>query len=137
ANVDPAQHYLEFGMSEGRLYHENQHLDQSSDLDQSSHFVSTLPTDQTIIDIFQGEWSSAFPADSGLIAKPGFAQLFADHRIEFADAILGPLDGMSICELGPLEGGHTYMLHERGAGSIDAVEVNKDAFLKCLCVKEV
>ncbi len=40
-------------------------------------------------------------------------------------------------ELGPLEGGHTYMMESLGAESVLAVEANKRAYLKCLIVKEV
>lgn len=131
AEVDPKQHYIEFGKAEGRIYHEDREGDQLLD------FVSSFPSDQAIVNLFQGEWSSAFPPHTGLVSKPGTANLFEDDRISFAESVLGPFSGMSICELGPLEGAHTFMLHQRGATSIHAVEANKDAFLKCLCVKEI
>jgi hypothetical protein len=45
--------------------------------------------------------------------------------------------GKSILELGPLEAGQTFALHELGARTITAVEGNSRAFLKCLIVKEL
>ena len=39
-------------------------------------------------------------------------------------------------ELGPLEGFHTYMLHQAGAASLDAIEANALAFIRCLITKE-
>ena len=50
---------------------------------------------------------------------------------------LGGVRDLSILELGPLEGGHTYWLEKMGAKSILALEANTRAFLKCLVVKEV
>jgi hypothetical protein len=44
---------------------------------------------------------------------------------------------MRILELGPLEGCHTYMLDRFGAAEVTAVEGNRDAFLRCLIVKEL
>jgi hypothetical protein len=44
---------------------------------------------------------------------------------------------MDCLELGPLEGGHSYMLEQAGAARIVAVEANRDAYLKCLIVKEL
>ena len=42
-----------------------------------------------------------------------------------------------VLELGPLEGGHTYMFSQLGAREIVALEANGRAFLKCLVTKEV
>jgi len=44
---------------------------------------------------------------------------------------------MNVLELGPLEGGHSYMIERLGAESILAIEANKEAYLKCLIVKEL
>ena len=44
--------------------------------------------------------------------------------------------GKTVLELGPLEGAHTYQLHQRGA-NIVAVEASKQAYLKCLITKEI
>ena len=100
-------------------------------------YVIRVPEPQNIIDLFDGEWSSRMPAASGLTAKPGTAALFEDGRITWAEQQLGSFSGSEILELGPLECGHTYMLHERGARSIVSIEANSRAFLKCLCVKEL
>jgi hypothetical protein len=47
------------------------------------------------------------------------------------------ISGKSVLELGPLEGGQTYALHNLGASTITAVEGNSRGFLKCLIVKEL
>ena len=47
---------------------------------------------------------------------------------------LGTIDQFEVLELGPLEGGHTYMLEKSGA-NVFAIEANVDAFLRCLIVK--
>jgi hypothetical protein len=39
--------------------------------------------------------------------------------------------------LGPLEGGHTYMLSRLGAAAVTAVEAHREAYLKCLVAKEL
>ncbi len=102
----------------------------------SDRFVDKKPHPQNVLDLFDGEWSSAMPSQSGLHVKPGYAALFEDARITWANTILGPFSGKTILELGPLEGGHSYMLHNYGADVI-AIEGNAKAFLRCLCVKEI
>jgi len=47
------------------------------------------------------------------------------------------LHGMSVLELGPLEGAHTYQLSRLGADSVLSIEANVEAYLKCLVVKEI
>jgi len=100
-------------------------------------YVLKKPSRQNIIDIFGDEWSSRFPDDSGLVAKPGTAALFDDPRIRWAAEQLGGFAGASIIELGPLEAAHTTMMERMGARRIIAIEANTRAFLKCLCVKEI
>lgn len=100
-------------------------------------FLTEAPSPQTILEIFHGDWSSAMPDYTGLKAVPGFAQLFEDGRITWCNEKMGPVFGMNVLELGPLEGAHTAMLHNLGAASITAIEMNSRAFLKCLCVKEI
>jgi 2-polyprenyl-3-methyl-5-hydroxy-6-metoxy-1,4-benzoquinol methylase len=51
--------------------------------------------------------------------------------------VAGRLDDMTVLELGPLEGAHTYQLEKLGAKHILAIEANVEAFLKCLIVKEI
>jgi hypothetical protein len=47
------------------------------------------------------------------------------------------VEGQRVVELGPLEGGHTYMLDRMGAAEVVAVEANRRAFLRCLISKEL
>lgn len=42
------------------------------------------PSQQTALDIFRGEWSSAMPSGSGLVTAPGSAALFQDSRVSWA-----------------------------------------------------
>ena len=132
AQISPEKHYVKFGRAEGRRYLLGQ--DESS---AASEFAEGFPTDQSIVDIFGGEWSSSFPPSSKLVTTEGNAGLFEDLRIHELEKRLGPVAGASVLELGPLEAAHTYMLHQMGAESITAIETNKRAFLKCLAVKEI
>lgn len=95
------------------------------------------PDPQHVLDIFRGEWSSAMPAGSGLQTTPGSAALFEDGRVTWAVAQAGGVAGRRILEIGPLEGGHSYMLEQAGAAEVLAIEANTRSFLKCLCIKEV
>jgi hypothetical protein len=106
-------------------------------MDILDQYVIRFPTDQNVVDLFDGEWSSRMPSASGLISRPGTAALFEDSRIDWAEQQLGGFSDRDILELGPLECGHTYMLHRRGAKSITSIEANSRAFLKCLCVKQL
>lgn len=67
----------------------------------------------------------------------GHTDLFADHRITLLERHLGPVAGQRVLELGPLEGGHSYMLARLGARLVTAVEANPRASLRLLCVKEL
>ena len=102
-------------------------------------FELRAPAAQNLIDIFSGKWasdlSSVYP---GL--KAGAIDLFvSDPRPLLAAQYLGAnerLQDMEVLELGPLEGGHTYRLEQLGA-FVTAVEANREAYLKCLLVKEL
>jgi hypothetical protein len=100
-------------------------------------FILKPPANQNILDLFDGEWSSRLPDKFGLITRPGTARLFEDPRIEWVEEILGSFINLNILELGPLEGGHSYMFQNKGASKIVAVEANSRAFFKCLCIKEI
>jgi SAM-dependent methyltransferase len=50
---------------------------------------------------------------------------------------LGGAADLDFLELGPLEGGHTWMLCQRGARSVTSVEANSRAYLRCLISKEL
>ena len=98
--------------------------------------VTSYPSEQNALDIFKNEWSSKLPlARSDLQAGP--IPLFEDPRVHWAVCEAGGVANQRVLELGPLEGGHTYMLQERGAASILAIEANTRAFLKCLIVKNI
>jgi hypothetical protein len=90
-------------------------------------YVTSAPSAQNAVDIFAGEWSSQVPG-----ASAGPIPLFADDRVQWALDQLGGVTGASVLELGPLEGGHTFMLTRAGAASVLAV-----AYLKCLIAKEL
>jgi SAM-dependent methyltransferase len=100
-------------------------------------YVKAAPSNQNILEIFDGEWSSAMPDGSGLKSVPGPSRLFEDARIAWAEHTLGGFKGKDVLELGPLEGGHSFMLERAGARSVVAIEANRRAFLKCLCIKEI
>ena len=95
-------------------------------------YCGEFPAPANAISIFAGEWASNVPNAGG-----GTAALFADSRLEEIITLCGGLDGKKCLELGPLEGGHTYMMWQRGAASILSIEANQRAFLKCLITKEI
>jgi SAM-dependent methyltransferase len=98
-------------------------------------YVTDPPSPQLALDLFKDEWSSHLPPPLGDL-QAGWLPLFEDPRIEWAAEALGGVAGASILELGPLEGGHSWMLEQRGAASITAIEANRRAYLKCLVMKE-
>jgi hypothetical protein len=100
-------------------------------------YVTSEPSNQNVLDIFKGEWSSRLPEHFGLLTKPGTAGLFEDHRVIWAEQTLGNFSSWEILELGPLEGGHSYMLQNRKAKMVTSIEANTRAFLKCLCIKNI
>lgn len=99
-------------------------------------YVKAQPTHQNALDIFKGEWSSILPPPYAELTM-GKVPLFQDQRIVWGENKLGGFKGCKILELGPLEGGHTYMLENMGASSILAIESNTRAYLKCLITKEI
>jgi hypothetical protein len=100
-------------------------------------YLLNEPSNQNILDIFKGEWSSQLPDNFGLVPQPGSARLFEDIRVAWAQEVLGNFTNWKILELGPLEGGHSYMLQNKGANKVISIEANTRAFLKCLCIKEI
>lgn len=106
------------------------------------HFFGVAPTDQNALDLFTGEWSSQ-PPSSRPELKAGNTPLFDDPRIAWAHhrlmemGVEGGFGGRDVLELGPLEGGHTYLINRYGAKSVTAVEANARAYLKCLIAKEL
>jgi SAM-dependent methyltransferase len=105
-------------------------------LDILDEYCKEAPSPQTAVDVFAGEWASRFPEPfTHLVA--GGAPLFAAEHVAWGIDALGGVDGQRVVELGPLEGGHTFMLDRRGAREVVAVEANTRAFLKCLVTKEI
>lgn len=99
-------------------------------------FEHRAPSPQTAADAIAGLWASRFPPPLAHV-RAGDAPLFEDERIRWGLERLGGVEGRRVLELGPLDGGHTYMAHEAGAARVVAVEANRQAFLKCLVVKEL
>jgi hypothetical protein len=99
-------------------------------------FVTRPPSPQHALDIFKGEWLSALPSPLER-CEAGALPLFGDPRLQWAVDRLGGVQGAHVLELGPLEGGHTWMLEQMGAASVIAVEASTRAYLKCLTVKEL
>jgi ubiquinone/menaquinone biosynthesis C-methylase UbiE len=97
-------------------------------------YVRTAPSVQNALDVFRGEWWTAFPDRSW---QSGRAPHFEDDRIVWAIPALGGVAGKRVLELGPMEGGQTWMLEKAGAECVIAVEANIRAYLKCLITKEL
>jgi len=88
------------------------------------------PSPDNPFNIFRNAWSSAVPG-----FKTGTSALFDDSRIKWLETQLGSFKDKRVLELGPLEGGHTFMMERAGARVI-AIESNQRAFLKCLIIKD-
>jgi hypothetical protein len=99
-------------------------------------YIRKAPAPANAVGIFEGEWASKLPAPLENVPA-GVAKLFEDPRLTWANEVLGGLRGRSILELGPLEGGHSYMMDRLGAKEVIAVEANTRAYLKCLISKEL
>jgi hypothetical protein len=91
-----------------------------------------LPAESNALDIFQGQWSAVIPGFGY-----GTALSAETPHVRFFEQQIGGFSGKRILELGPLEASHTHMMSKAGAAHILAIEANKNAFLKCLIVKEL
>jgi predicted RNA methylase len=101
-----------------------------------NRYSKSAPSTQNALDIFSSEWTSKLPEPyANLVA--GELPLFDDGRIKWAIKSMGGINGKTILELGPLEGGHSYMLERLGAKSITAIEANTHAYLRCLIIKNL
>lgn len=99
-------------------------------------YIKSDPSLQNALDIFKGEWASTLPSPFSDL-EAGSSELFNDARVSWLAEKIGGVADKSVLELGPLEGGHTYMFEKLGASEIVAIEANTRAFLKCLVVKEL
>src|SRR5262245_46095231 len=95
-------------------------------------YETAVPCKQTAADVFRDGWVSRLPDG----VDGGEVPLFDDDRIKWLAGQVN-LTGLSVLELGPLEGGHSYMLEGFGAGRVVAVEANRRAFLRGQIAKEV
>jgi protein-L-isoaspartate O-methyltransferase len=98
-------------------------------------YVRSAPSDQEAVDLYRGRWSSRFPPPFDQL-DAGESPLFEDPRMHWCIDRLG-ITGSSVLELGPLEGGHSYMLDRAGAARVVSIEANRDAYLRCLIAKEI
>lgn len=98
--------------------------------------VDAAPSPQHALDLFRGEWAGALPAPCDGY-EAGRLPLFADAPLEWAIGELGGVSGRTVLECGPMEGSHTWLLEQRGARSITAVEAHPRAYLRALVAKEV
>lgn len=99
-------------------------------------YVATPPSAENAINIFKGEWSSILPPPYEEITN-GTARLFEDPRILWLIEAVNGVKNRTVLELGPLEGGHSYLMEKHGAAQVLAIEANTRAYLKCLIVKEL
>lgn len=98
-----------------------------------SGFEHKAASDQNGIDLVSG-WQSRLPIP-GITSGPH--DLYNDGRITWLIEQIGSIEGMNILELGPLDGGHTYRLDKHGAGTVLAIEANKQSFLRCVIAKNI
>lgn len=103
-------------------------------MDINDNYITTPPSAQNAADLFAGTWASLVPAPD---LTTGQVPLFDDARLNWVVQHRGRFDGQTVLELGPLEGGHTYMLEQAGAASVLGLEANTLAFMKCLISKEI
>ncbi|OHB69788.1 MAG: hypothetical protein A2W23_00680 [Planctomycetes bacterium RBG_16_43_13] len=101
-----------------------------------NQYKMSFPSPQNALDIFEAEWTSKLPDEMSNL-KAGSKTLFNNSLLAWFIDHIGGVQGRTILELGPLEGGHSYTLEKRGAKSILSIEANTRAFLKCLVIKEI
>lgn len=101
----------------------------------SDLYCDQAPHPQNILNLFENEWASKFPAPYNQL-KAGQSELFNDPRLHWALGVAGDVKGKNILELGPLEGAHSYFLQKHGA-SVISIEANPRAYMKCLAVKQI
>ena len=95
-------------------------------------YSAEYPSPENALSIFKGEWISSLP-EYGM----GQAGLFDDPRIKWFSSQIGGFNDKKILELGPLEGGHTWMMCQDNPSKITAIEANARYFLKCLLLKDL
>ncbi len=116
------------------IFRSNKSYPQSKTSLVNDYYFMSYPSPQNSVNILKGEWSSKFPEE--YLVEAGPIPLFEDYRIRWLVNQV-EVEGMNVLELGPLEGGHTYMLEKAQAGKIIAIEANSKAYIKCLITKEI
>jgi hypothetical protein len=101
-----------------------------------NRYSNAFPHPQNALNIFQKDWRSRFPVPFQDL-QAGETPLFEDLGVKWCIDLLGGVENKKVLELGPLEGGHTYLLHNAGAQSIVSIEAHPRAYLRCLIVKEI
>jgi hypothetical protein len=104
---------------------------------EAPHFFNIEPSPQNALDLFKDEWSTRLPDACGLVASRGPMRGCEDYRVEWFERVVGGFAGKKVIELGPLEGGHAYMLEQRNVATVLSIEANARAYLKCLVIKEI
>lgn len=99
-------------------------------------YESLYPSEQSQLDIFSGSWSCELPSTANAVSG-GWAKTFVDPKIDWFIEKIGGVKGLNGLELGPLEGGHSWMLQNNGVQSLKSIESNRNSFLKCLIVKNI
>ena len=117
-------HFEHYGEAEGRQQ-------ACSDSDPFTFYEARAPRDSNALDLFKGRWSCHVPGHGY-----GSAQTFSAPSMTWFIKQAGGVREHAILELGPLEGGNTYMLAKGGA-NVTAIEGNSGSFLRCLIAKEV
>ncbi|GAB3247949.1 class I SAM-dependent methyltransferase [Nocardioides dilutus] len=95
-------------------------------------YVAGAPHPDNLVGLFRDRWVSALPGH-----ESGDTPLFADPRLEWAIGQANGVQGKTVLELGPLEGGHSYMLQNGGAAEVTSIEANTLSYLKCLVVQQI
>ncbi len=98
-------------------------------------FARQAPSAQAAVDIFgEGGWAGVLPIPG---VKSGSNENFNSPLVHWLLQEAGGVSGKRVLELGPLEGGHSFMLQQAGASEVVAIESNSRAYLKCLVAKEL
>lgn len=96
-------------------------------------YIQEAPNEENKINIFKNEWVSSLPQFENI---SGNINLFGDERIHWLMSRI-KLFNKNVLELGPLEGGHSYMLEKIGGAQVISIEQNQKNFMKCLIVKNI
>lgn len=92
------------------------------------------PSGRAMIGVLDG-WTTSYVVDG--ITVGGMIPLYDAPCLRKQLALIRGALGKRMLELGPLEAAHTRILCEQGAREVIAVEGFREAWLRCLIVKEV